>query len=75
MITGALTMRELTEVVATVCSDPTYPRRAGDRSEEANCSGPPSGRFAEVIAVLEQCFFDPLLPEACRARRPGNASN
>ena len=70
MITGPLTMRELFEVVATVYGDPMRPDTAGERSEEANCLGLPFGRFAEVIAVLEQCFFVPLLPEALRCTTP-----
>jgi hypothetical protein len=70
MITGPLTMRELFEVVATVYGDPMRPDTAGERSEEANCLGLPFGRFAEVIAVLEQCFFVPLLPEALRCATP-----
>jgi hypothetical protein len=69
MITGPLTMRELTEVVATVCGDPIRPE-AGERSQEANCLGLPFGRFAEVIAVLERCFFVPLLNEAERCATP-----
>jgi hypothetical protein len=71
MITGPLTMRELAEVVATVCGgDPMRPERAGERSQEANCLGLPIGRFAEVIAVLERRFFVPLLPEALRCTTP-----
>jgi hypothetical protein len=42
----------------------------GERSQEANCLGLPFGRFAEVIAVLEQCFFVPLLPEPLRCATP-----
>ncbi len=71
MTTGPLTMRELTEVVATVCGgDPMRPEAAGERSQEANCLGLPFGRFAEVIAVLERSFFVPLLPEALRCTTP-----
>jgi hypothetical protein len=71
MITGPLTMQELTEVVATVCGgDPMRPETAGERSREVNCLGLPFGRFAEVIAVLEQWFFVPLLPEALRCTAP-----
>ncbi|SNR24547.1 hypothetical protein [Blastococcus mobilis] len=71
MITGPLTMRELTEVVATVCDgDPVHLGTAREWSREANCLGLPSDRFAEVIAVLETCFFVPLLPEALRCTTP-----
>jgi hypothetical protein len=70
MITGPSTRRELTEVMATVCGDPMRPDTAAERSQEANCLGLPFGRFAEVIAVLEQCFFVPLLPEALRCATP-----
>ncbi len=71
MITGPLTMRELTEVVATVCGgDPMRPETVGERSQEANCLGLPFGRFAEVVAVLEQWFSLPLLPEALRCSTP-----
>jgi hypothetical protein len=71
MITGPLTMRELTEVVATVCAgDPMGPETAEEWPQEANCLGLPFGRFAAVIAVLKQCFFVPLLPEALRCTTP-----
>ncbi len=67
MITGPLTMRELTEAVATVCAGaPMQPETMPEGSPEANCLGLPFDRFAAVIAVLEQCFFVPLLPEALR---------
>jgi hypothetical protein len=71
MITGSLARQELTEVVATVCvGDPMRPETAGELSREATCLGLPFGRFAEVIAVLEQSFFVPLLPEALRCTTP-----
>ena len=69
MITGPLTMRELTEVVATVCGNPIRPE-TGEWSQETNCLGLPFGQFAEVIAVLERCFFVPLLTEAMRCATP-----
>ena len=71
MIAGPLAMQELTEVVAAVCGGaPMRPETAGERSQEVNCLGLPFGRFAEVIAVLEQWFFVPLLPEALRCTTP-----
>jgi hypothetical protein len=39
MITGPLTMRELTKVVATVCGRPMLADTAGERFQEANCLG------------------------------------
>jgi hypothetical protein len=54
-----------------VCGgDPMRPETAGERSQEANSLGLPFGRFAEVIAVLEQRLFLPLLPEALRCTTP-----
>jgi hypothetical protein len=54
-----------------VCGgDPMRPETAGERSQEANSLELPFGRFAEVIAVLEQRLFLPLLPEALRCTTP-----
>jgi hypothetical protein len=71
VITGPLTLLELTEVVAAVCRRPPGPLPAAAHPRPAaNCLGLPPEEFGQVVAELERRFALPLLAEAlwCRSQ-------